>query len=389
MLDDKDERPTRMTGSGSLPSAGWLSIPTEDPEQALRFCRSLAELVAGPEKLALENLADSQSQAAGDSAVKTVRDAPMLSVVLPVFEEEENLPELYARLVRVLESQAVDFELVFVDDGSRDQSSIFLQSLAAKDERVVLVELARNFGHQIAISAGMDFALGKGVVIMDSDLQDPPEFLPELIAKWQSGYDVVYAIRQKREASWSRRAAYKLFYRLLKGVANIDIPLDTGDFCIMDRKVVDVLVGMPERNRFMRGIRSWIGLKQIGLPYQRPARVAGAPKYTFSRLLFLALDGLVSFSYMPLRLISVVGFTTSLVSIVLAGIYAVLRLTRGLSPPGFATLVVAIFFLAGVQLITIGVIGEYVGRIFEEVKRRPLYITRSVTGDRVPAAVKA
>jgi len=243
----------------------------------------------------------------------------------------------------------------------------------------VLVELARNFGHQVAISAGLDHARGAGVVIMDADLQDPPEVLPQFIDKLREGHDVVYAIRERRKEGRLKRAAYSAFYRLLRRVANIDIPLDSGDFCIMNRRVVDLLVSMPERNRFVRGIRSWVGLDQVGLAYERHTRYAGKPKYTFRRLLYLALDGLISFSYMPLRMITVLGFGVSALSIILAIFYAVKKLVAGLNPPGFATLVVAIFFLAGVQLTTLGVVGEYIGRIFEEVKRRPLYVARSIT----------
>jgi len=269
---------------------------------------------------------------------------------------------------------------VFVDDSSRDSSVSLLRGLAGDDTHVLVVELARNFGHQIAISAGLDHARGHGVIIMDADLQDPPEVLPQFIDKWREGHDVVYAIRAQRKESWMKRAAYAMFYRLLQRVANIEIPLDAGDFCIMDRRVVDLLVGMPERNRFVRGIRSWVGLDQIGLAYERHARHAGKPKFTFTRLVYLALDGLVSFSYIPLRVITVLGFVVSFISIVLAIFYVIQRLTIGLYPPGFATLTVAIFFLAGIQLITIGVIGEYVGRIFEEVKRRPLYVVRQLSG---------
>jgi dolichol-phosphate mannosyltransferase len=232
----------------------------------------------------------------------------------------------------------------------------------------------------VAISAGLDYARGDAVIVMDADLQDPPEVLPQFIEKWREGHDVVYAIRERRKEGLLKQLAYKTFYRLLQRTANIQIPLDSGDFCIMDRKVVDLLVGMPERNRFVRGIRSWVGLDQVGLAYERQARYAGREKYTFSRLVYLALDGLISFSFIPLRAISLLGLTVSALSIFLAIGYAIQKITAGLNPPGFATTVVAIFFLAGIQLITIGVIGEYVGRIFEEVKRRPLYVVRRVTG---------
>ena len=307
---------------------------------------------------------------------------PDISVVIPVYNEAENLPILYARLAAVLEQSAPDYEIVFVDDGSRDASLEQLHALAAQNQRVTVVELARNFGHQVAISAGLDQSRGSAVIVMDADLQDPPEVLPQFMAKWREGYDVVYAIRERRKESWIMRAAYTAFYRLLQRVANIEIPLDAGDFCIMDRRVVDLLSGMPERNRFLRGIRSWVGLNQVGLAYERQVRHAGKPKYTFSHLIYLALDGLISFSYIPLRVITLIGFGVSLLSIVLAILYTIQKLFYGLTPPGFATLVVAIFFLAGVQLITIGVIGEYVGRIFEEVKQRPLYVLRNVIGGR-------
>jgi len=212
--------------------------------------------------------------------------------------------------------------------------------------------------------------------VMDADLQDPPEVLPQFLAKWREGHDVVYAIREHRKEGWLKRTSYTVFYRLLRYIAHIEIPLDTGDFCIMDRRVVELLKSMPERNRFVRGIRSWVGLKQVGLPFERHARHAGTSKYTVGRLMLLALDGLISFSYVPLRLISALGFSVSLLSLVLAVFFFVKKLVYGLSPPGYASLIVSIFFLAGIQLITLGVIGEYIGRIFEEAKRRPMYVLR-------------
>jgi dolichol-phosphate mannosyltransferase len=344
------------TGAGS--AAG--GIPTDDPAEALRFCRGLAALVG-------------QRDAEEPAAPR-----PEISVVVPVYNEQENLPELYRRLVSVLDGVAAPYELIFVDDGSRDNTRQMLHAYAAADRRVVVVELARNFGHQVAISAGLDHALGDGVIVMDADLQDPPEVLPQFIERWREGHDVVYAVRAQRKENWLMRTAYRIFYRMLKRIAAIQIPLDAGDFCIMDRRVVELLTAMPERNRFVRGIRSWVGLDQVGLPYERHGRYAGQPKYTISRLIFLALDGLVSFSFVPLRIITVAGFIVSGVSILLAIAYTIQRLTIGLSPPGFASLIVAVFFLSGIQLITIGVIGEYVGRIFEEVKRRPLYVVRRI-----------
>jgi polyisoprenyl-phosphate glycosyltransferase len=355
-------------------------IPTSDPQEALQFCKNLAAFLADQraKDKPYSTLNISSREYAEQITDKT--QPPIISVVIPVYDEQDNLPLLYQRLTAVLEETEPDYQVVFVDDGSRDGSLNILRELVEKDERVILIELARNFGHQVAISAGLDYALGQGVVIMDADLQDPPEVLPQFIAKWREGHDVVYAIRTTRKENWLMRIAYAAFYRLLSKIANIHIPLDAGDFCIMDRKVVDLLVGMPERNRFVRGIRSWVGLDQVGLAYQREARNAGKPKFTLTRLVYLALDGLISFSYLPLRAITVMGFGVSLISICLAVFYAVKRLTVGLSPPGFATTIVAILFLAGMQLITIGVIGEYIGRIFEEVKRRPLYVVRKVTG---------
>ncbi len=352
------------------------AIPTRDPQAALLFCQQLARLVAAAENEAI----GLEWRRPLDSASRGPSPGPAVSVVIPVYDEQENLTQLYERLTAVLERCEPSFEIIFVNDGSRDGSADKLRDMGAKDCRVMVVELARNFGHQVAISAGLDYALGQAVIVMDADLQDPPEVLPEFIKKWHEGYEVVYAIRQHRKEGWFKRVAYKLFYRVLQRVANITIPLDSGDFCIMDRRMVDLLNGMPERNRFVRGIRSWVGLRQVGLEYDRQPRYAGKPKYTLSRLMYLALDGLVSFSFLPLRTITLVGFMVSLVSIVLALIYAIQKLTVGLSPAGFATTIVAILFLAGVQLITIGVIGEYVGRIFEEVKQRPLYVVRRVTG---------
>ena len=333
--------------------------PLQDPQAALRFTRALAALLQT------------------DAPVEQ-RRKPELSIVIPVFNERNNLEPLVERLRAALAGE--DFEIVFVDDGSRDGGTDVMCALAEAGDQVVLVELSRNFGHQVAITAGLDHASGRGVIIMDADLQDPPEVLPRFIARWREGADVVYAIRKRRKESWIKRVAYNLFYRVLQRIASIEIPLDAGDFCIMDRRVVDVLGGMPERNRFVRGIRSWVGLEQVGLEYERERRYAGHAKFNLTRLVYLALDGLVSFSYIPLRAITVSGFAVSGLSILLAVFYALQRITVGLDPPGFATIVVAIFFLAGIQLVTLGVIGEYVGRIFEEVKRRPIYVVRKVTG---------
>jgi glycosyltransferase involved in cell wall biosynthesis len=359
-------------------------IPVDDPQAALRFCRWLAESLACANGFSGDGHGSSPSHPETGFQVDQpgASTCPVLSVVIPVCEEENNLPILYERLTRVLEENEPSYEIVFIDDGSRDGSILVLQDLVERDRRVTVVELARNFGHQVAISAGLDYARGQAVIMMDADLQDPPEVLPQFIDKWREGHEVVYAIRAHRQEGPLKRLAYAAFYRVLQKIADIEIPLDAGDFCIMDRRVVDILVNMPERNRFVRGIRSWVGLDQVGLTYERHARYSGKPKFTVSRLIYLALDGLVSFSYVPLRAITALGFSVSFVSIILAIGYTIQKLTRGLSPPGFATLVVAIFFLAGIQLVTLGVIGEYIGRIFEEVKQRPLYVVRKVTGQR-------
>jgi dolichol-phosphate mannosyltransferase len=346
-------------------------IPVDDAAEALRFCRALAEQFGaegGDERFSTQFRPAAQSD-----------PPPELSVVLPLYNEAENLAVLYERLIAVLEKQNSDFEIVFVDDGSDDETPDKLSELEAVDARVRVVGLARNFGHQVAITAGLDFARGKAVAVMDGDLQDPPEALPDFIRKWREGYDVVYAVRERRKEGWLKRTSYAAFYRLLRHVSNIHIPLDAGDFCVMDRRVVDLLKSMPERNRFVRGIRSWVGLRQTGVAVERQARRAGTSKYTVGRLTILALDGLISFSYVPLRLITFLGLCVSVLAIGLAIFFFTKKLWYGLDPPGFATLTVSIFFLAGIQLVTLGVIGEYVGRIFEEAKRRPLYVLRRVS----------
>lgn len=310
----------------------------------------------------------------------TFSDGPpvQFSLVVPIYNEEGNIPELYRRVTTVMDGLAEPYELDFVDDGSRDRSLELLRELAGSDPRVRVICLARNFGHQRAVSAGLDHARGQAVIVLDGDLQDPPEVVPQFVAKWREGFEVVYAVREKRKERLLKRMAYHSFYLLLRGLSRVEIPLETGDFCLMDRRVVDALVALPERNRFIRGLRSWVGFRQIGLAYERDARHAGKPKYTFRKLVSLALDGLISFSYLPLRLATMLGFAVSVLSLLAAGYYLVKRLTVGLQPPGFATLVVLLLFLSGVQLITIGVIGEYIGHVLEEVKARPTYVLREV-----------
>ena len=299
---------------------------------------------------------------------------PVFSVVLPVFNERESLAELHRRLSSVMIALAEPYEIIYVDDGSRDGSGDLLAAIQQNDAQVRVLHLSRNFGHQAAISAGLDHASGDAVIVLDADLQDPPEVLPALLAQWRLGFDVVYAVRRERKENLFKRSAYDIFYRLLRQVANVEIPLDAGDFCVLDRRVADVLRKMPERNRFMRGIRSWIGFRQIGVPYNRAARFAGQPKYSLLKLLRLAFDGFFSFSYLPLRLASLFSLLVSFLGFLLSVWTVYKRFTLPEFPSGFATIVVGVMFLGGIQLIALGVIGEYVGRIFDEVKQRPLYI---------------
>ena len=296
-----------------------------------------------------------------------------ISVVLPVFNEESNIEELYNRLAPVLQNVG-PYEIVFVDDGSSDSSPEIILKLRQDDPSVKLLRFSRNFGHQAAISAGLEYSKGEAVVLMDSDLQDPPEILPDILEIWRSGVDVVYAVRKKRKENLVKRIAYFSFYRILQIVANIDIPLDSGDFCLLDRRVVEHLKAMPERNRFIRGLRSWVGFKQEPFYYSRDARYSGKAKYTFGKLLGLALNGIVSFSSLPLRLATYFGFLTFLGG-VLYVIYAVAAyMIYQASPQGWTSLTVLFLLVGGVQLILLGAIGEYIGRMYDEVKQRPNYI---------------
>jgi glycosyltransferase involved in cell wall biosynthesis len=312
--------------------------------------------------------------------VSESEQTPTLSVVIPIFNEEETLEKLYERLRAALEKTAESFEVVFVNDGSRDASERMLVEFHRRDPRFKSIHFSRNFGHQTALTCGLDHARGRAVVAMDGDLQDPPEVLPDLLARWREGYDVVYAVRQKRKEGVLKRTAYKGFYWLLRRVSYLDIPLDSGDFSLIDRRVIDILKQMPERNRFVRGLRTWAGFRQIGYEYAREARFAGESKYSLGKLMKLAFDGLVSYSYVPLRLVSNVGMLVSLSSLVYMGYLLVSRLFGGTPIAGWTSTVVILLVLGGVQLLSLGVIGEYVGRIFEEVKHRPHYVVRERVG---------
>lgn len=281
----------------------------------------------------------------------------------------------------MIEALPYECEVLLVNDGSRDGSLELMKSYHQRDPRFKVIDFARNFGHQIAITAGMDAATGDAVIILDADLQDPPEILPQFLAKWQEGYQVVYAIRKTRQENVFKRAAYATFYRLLDSISDIPIPLDSGDFCLLDRVIVETLKGMQERNRFVRGLRSWAGFKQIGIAYDRDKRQGGDVKYTLPKLFKLALDGIFSFSYFPLRIVSYFGFMVSGVSFLGILVYLFRKLvSHPNEPQGFPTLVILMLFLGGIQLISLGVIGEYIARIYDEVKRRPTYLIRGTYG---------
>ncbi len=297
------------------------------------------------------------------------------SVIIPVFNEEANIGMLYRRMAGVLEVLSPSFELIFINDGSRDNTLALVKELAQSDKRVRFINLSRNFGHQIAVSAGLDACKGNRVVIIDADLQDPPELILEMDARMNDGFQVVYARRRKRKGEsvvklWTAR----IFYRILANIASIDIPLDTGDFRIMDRKVVDVLKSMPEQNKFLRGQISWIGFKQTFVEYDRSERQGGQTGYTYAKMFRFALDGITSFSDAPLRLASWMGFVVSGVAFI-ALVYALYgKFILHESEPGWASVIVSILFLGGIQLISLGFIGEYLSRISSNVKNRPLYV---------------
>lgn len=303
-----------------------------------------------------------------------------LSVAVPVFNEQENIPELYRRLVAALDGCVASFEIVFVDDGSQDATWALVQQLAARDGRVRGLRFSRNFGHQMAFAAGLDHARGEAVVIMDADLQDPPEVIPELVARWREGYDVVYGQRRRRDGESAFKLwTAKVFYRLLRRITPVDIPLDTGDFRLMDRRAVEAFRRLGERHRFTRGLVAWLGFRQTGVLYDRAARHAGDTKYPLRKMMRFAVDAITSFSHVPLQLATWMGFAVS--ALAFAYIVVVLALkVVGISWPGYTSLMAAILFLGGVQLVMIGLLGEYLGRVYDEVKHRPLYVVQEEAG---------
>jgi dolichol-phosphate mannosyltransferase len=297
------------------------------------------------------------------------------SIIAPIYNEIENLPELYRRVKQVMDSSGESWELILVDDGSTDGSTEGIRKLAEVDKTVRPVIFARNFGHQVAITAGWDYARGDAVIIIDADLQDPPEVILELAKKWKEGYEVVYAVRAEREGeSWFKKFTAAAFYRLIYSITDVKIPVDTGDFRLMDRKVVNVLKQMKERHRFPRGMSAWVGFRQIGVEYKRAARVAGVTKYPFSKMLKLALNAITGFSYFPLQVATYFGFASAGVSILAIPVVAIMRLAGSHFFEGQTTTLVSVLFLGGVQLISLGILGEYIGRLYDEAKGRPLYI---------------
>jgi polyisoprenyl-phosphate glycosyltransferase len=311
----------------------------------------------------------------------TAMQNPTYSFVIPVYNEEDGLAELYRRMSRLLDQLDGPAEVILVDDGSRDRSYALMLSIQASDTRFRIVQFSRNFGHQIAISAGMDLCSGEAVVIMDADLQDPPEVVLEMAVKWREGYDLVYGQRQRREQeTWFKKFTAGVFYRTLRRMTDVDMPLDAGDFRLIDRKALDAFRSMRERSRYVRGMFGWIGFRQTGVSYVRPGRFAGETKYPLRKMVRLALDGIISFSNLPLRFVLQFGFLVSIVSFV-AGIAALyVKLSGAYAVPGWASLMVWVSFIGGVQLTVIGVIGEYIGRIYEEVKQRPLSLVKELKG---------
>jgi polyisoprenyl-phosphate glycosyltransferase len=306
---------------------------------------------------------------------------PKYSLVIPIYNEESTIPALYQRVSTVMDRLDGSAELILVNDGSTDRTLELLRTLHDRDDRVIYLSLARNFGHQIAVTAGLNYVRGQAIIVLDADLQDPPELIPDLVSLWRQGYHVVYAHRTKRlQEGWFKRLCAYIFYRILRQLANVDIPTDTGDFCLMDRQVVDLLNRMPERDRYLRGLRAWVGFKQIALHFERDSRYAGTAKYTLIKSFALAINGIISFSIIPLRLSTYLGLFSAVVAIGMALLVLYWRMfTPNSTLTGFATIAIAIFFLGAVQLISIGILGEYIGRIYEEVKKRPLYTLAEIS----------
>jgi polyisoprenyl-phosphate glycosyltransferase len=310
------------------------------------------------------------------------REHRRFSIVVPCFNEEAVLSETMKRLTVLCDAlKELQVELIFVDDGSQDRTLELLKAYSAKDCRIKIIGFARNFGHQIAVSAGIDAANGDAVVLIDADLQDPPEVIHQMIAKWNEGFDVVYGTRIDRQGeSLFKLATARGFYRLLNKLSDVPIPLDTGDFRLMSRSVVDILRAMPERDRFVRGMVSWVGFKQTALPYSRSERFAGVSKYPLAKMIRFAIDGILSFSTKPLQISVAIGISAALLALLGIGYAIFMRLFTSIWVEGWTALMIAVLFIGGVQLISVGILGEYIGRIYNEIKRRPLYVVKEYIG---------
>lgn len=309
--------------------------------------------------------------------ISTAPPLTLLSVVAPARDEQDVLAEFHARLTPVLDGIATDWEIIYVNDGSTDSTLALMESLHAADARIAIVDLSRSFGKEIALSAGLDHARGDAVIVIDTDLQDPPELIPELIQQWQSGYDVVYAQRRTRAGeSILRRATAHVFYRLLQHAGRVQVPIDTGDFRLLSRRAVDALKQLREQHRYMKGLFAWIGYPQIAVPYEREARFAGQTKWNYRALVHLAMEGITSFTTRPLRLATYLGLISAAVAFVYGTVMIVKTLIYGNAVPGYPSLMVVVLFLGGVQLVAIGIMGEYLGRMFDESKQRPLYFVK-------------
>jgi glycosyltransferase involved in cell wall biosynthesis len=310
----------------------------------------------------------------GDQATKLDHDT-LISVVVPAYNEEDVITEFHRRLIAVAETQPFAVEIVYIDDGSTDNTSVLMDDMAGADERVTVLELSRNFGKEIALTAGLDHAAGDAVIVIDADLQDPPELIPDLVSKWQEGYEVVYAQRVRRDGeTWLKRWTASRFYQIIQHMGRVSIPKDTGDFRLMSRKALDALLQLREQHRFMKGLFAWIGLPQVALPYVRDPRFAGETKWNYWKLWNFALEGITSFTVAPLKLASYIGLITAVGAFGYGLVIIIKTLMMGVDTPGYASLMVVVLFLGGIQLMALGVIGEYLGRTFNEVKRRPLYI---------------
>ncbi|MEQ9625278.1 glycosyltransferase family 2 protein [Coleofasciculus chthonoplastes] len=320
---------------------------------------------------------DTVNQAAEDLKGDTVS----LSIVVPLHNEEPNLEYLFARLESVLTSLKLRYEIVCVDDGSKDNTLMYLIQHHHRNPAIKVVSLSRNFGKEIALTAGIDYASGAAVVPIDADLQDPPELIRELVGRWHEGFDVVYATRRSRQGeSWLKRFTANAFYRVISSISSVPIPRNTGDFRLLDRRVVEILKRMPERTRFMKGLFAWVGFHQISIVYDRSPRYKGKTKWNYWRLWNFAVDGITSFTLVPLKIWGYVGLVLSLFAFLYAAFLMIRTLIFGIVVPGYASLMVVTLFLGGMQLLTLGIIGEYLGRVYEEVKRRPLYLVRDCYG---------